>query len=119
MKSVLVVDDNELNLYLALTVLGANGYQTLSADGGQRSIEIATAEHPDLILMDIQMPRVDGYAALRQLRACASTKDIPVIALTANADEQRLLQAGFDGYVFKPYAVDTLLLALSKEFNGQ
>jgi|SRR5687768_16758532 len=105
---ILVVDDNRLNLELATDVLQAAGYGVRQAGSGPEAIAIARAEQPQLILMDIGLPGMDGYAALRALRGEPSTAEIPVAALTAYAmagDEQRALAAGFDGYITKP--IDT------------
>jgi CheY-like chemotaxis protein len=105
---ILVVDDNRLNLELATDVLEAAGYGVRQAGSGPEAIAIARAEQPQLILMDIGLPGMDGYAALRALRDEPSTAVIPVVALTAYAmagDEQRALAAGFDGYITKP--IDT------------
>ena len=105
---ILVVDDNRLNLELATDVLEAAGYGVRQAGSGPEAIAIARADRPQLILMDIGLHDMDGYAALRALRDEPSTAEILVVALTAYAmagDEQRALAAGFDGYITKP--IDT------------
>ena len=109
--TVLVVEDNALNLKLVRDVLGHAGYRVLEAGDAERGIEIARDEAPDLILMDIQLPGIDGVEALGRLRQDAATAGIPVVALTAlamNEDRERFLGAGFDGYLEKPLSVPEL-----------
>jgi two-component system cell cycle response regulator DivK len=109
--TVLVVEDNALNLKLVRDVLGHAGYRVLEAGDAEHGIELAREEAPDLILMDIQLPGIDGVEALRRLRADAATSGIPVVALTALAmkeDRQRFMTAGFDGYLEKPLSVPSL-----------
>jgi two-component system, cell cycle response regulator DivK len=105
MAKILVIDDDAGNLKLAVTVLTKAGHEVLSADGGEAGVVLALTCAPDLVLMDVQMPGLDGIAALKRLRADARTASIKVIALTALAmkgDRERLLQEGFDGYLEKP-----------------
>ena len=102
---ILMVEDNEKNLKLVRDVLQFRGYRTLDAGTAGEGISLAGEHRPDLILMDIQLPDMDGGTALQRLRAEASTAGIPVVALTAQAmagDRERLLGAGFDGYLTKP-----------------
>lgn len=109
--TVLVVEDNPLNLKLVRDVLGHAGYRVLEAGDAERGIALARAEAPDLILMDVQLPGIDGIQALGRLRADAETAAIPVVALTALAmkeDRERCLAAGFDGYLEKPVSVPEL-----------
>jgi CheY-like chemotaxis protein len=109
--TVLVVEDNPLNLKLVRDVLGHAGYRVLEAGDAERGIALARAEAPDLILMDVQLPGIDGIEALGRLRADAETAGIPVVALTALAmkqDRERCLAAGFDGYLEKPVSVPEL-----------
>jgi two-component system, cell cycle response regulator DivK len=109
--TVLVVEDNALNLKLVRDVLGHAGYRVLEAGDAERGIELARGEAPDLILMDVQLPGIDGVEALRRLRADAATSSIPVVAPTALAmkeDRERFLSAGFDGYLEKPVSVPDL-----------
>ena len=105
---VLIVEDNEKNLKLVRDLLQVKGYRTLEARSGLDGISLAEAHHPHLILMDVQLPRMDGTAAMRRLKAGPGTAAIPIVALTAFAmkeDRQRLLDAGFDGYMSKPIDV--------------
>jgi two-component system cell cycle response regulator DivK len=105
---ILVVEDNERNLKLLRDVLEYAGYDVRVARTGEDGVTLAVKEPPDLVLMDLQLPGIDGMEALRQLRASPRTADIPVVAVTAQAmkqDRERVLQAGFDGYVEKPISV--------------
>lgn len=107
-KVVLIVEDDPRNMKLIRDLLQHHGYATLEARNGEEGIKLAIEKRPDLILMDIQMPVMDGLEATRIIKANAMTKDIPVVALTSYAmrgDEDRLLQAGCDGYIAKP--IDT------------
>ena len=102
---ILIVEDNEKNLKLVRDLLQFKGYRTLEAGTAGEGINLATANSPDLILMDIQLPDMDGVTALGRLRAEPSTAATRVVALTAFAmkdDEARLMEAGFDGYLVKP-----------------
>jgi two-component system cell cycle response regulator DivK len=111
-ERILVVEDNEKNMKLVRDVLLATGYRTLEAATGGQALELATEHAPDLVLMDIQLPDVDGVHALRRLRADERTAAIPVLAVTAQAmhgDRERFLAAGFDGYVSKPLNVRELI----------
>ena len=110
-RTVLVVEDNPLNLKLLRDVLGHAGYRVLEAGDAERGIEIARLERPHLVLMDVQLPGIDGVEALGRLRADDATAGIPVVALTALAmkdDRERFLAAGFDGYLEKPVSVPAL-----------
>jgi two-component system, cell cycle response regulator DivK len=105
---ILVVEDNERNLKLLRDVLEYAGYDVRVARTGEDGVTLAVKEPPDLVLMDLQLPGIDGMEALRQLRASPRTADIPVVAVTAQAmkqDRERVLEAGFDGYVEKPISV--------------
>ncbi len=111
-EQILVVEDNELNMKLFRDVLQAKGYRTLEATTGAGAVELATAERPDLVLMDIQLPDIDGVEVLGRLRADERTASTPVLALTAQAmrgDRERFLAAGFDGYVSKPVNIVELV----------
>jgi two-component system, cell cycle response regulator DivK len=111
---VLIVDDNEKNLKLARDVLQYAGFRTLESGRAEDAIALAGEHLPQLVLMDIRMPGMDGTTALGILRADPRTKAIPVVALTASTmkgDRERFLEAGFDGYLEKPISV--------KEFPAQ
>ena len=105
---ILVVEDNERNLKLLRDVLEYAGYDVRVARTGEDGITLAVKEPPDLVLMDLQLPGMDGMEAFRRLRENPRTADIPVVAVTAQAmkqDRERALDAGFDGYVEKPISV--------------
>ena len=105
---ILVVEDNERNLKLLRDVLEYAGYDVRAARTGEDGIALAVKEPPDLVLMDLQLPGIDGTEALRRLRENPRTADIPVVAVTAQAmkqDRERVLEAGFNGYVSKPISV--------------
>lgn len=105
---VLIVEDNQKNLKLARDLLEYRGFRVLVADAAEPGIELAREHRPDLILMDIQLPGIDGIAALNTLRGDDMTKDIRVVAVTAFAmknDRERFLSAGFCGYLSKPIDV--------------
>lgn len=108
---ILYIEDDLANRILVKRVLESEGYQVLEAETGQEGIEIAQREHPALILMDINMPDMDGYAVTAKLRALDRLGSIPIIALTANVmkgDRERTLEAGCSGYLQKPIDVDLL-----------
>jgi two-component system cell cycle response regulator DivK len=105
---ILVVEDNERNLKLLRDVLEYAGYDVRVARTAEDGITLAVSEPPDLVLMDLQLPGIDGTEALRRLRESPRTADIPVVAVTAQAmkqDRERALDAGFNGYVEKPITV--------------
>jgi two-component system cell cycle response regulator DivK len=105
---VLIVEDNEKNMKLARDVLQANGYQTLEAVTGEEGVRLARERLPDLVLMDIQLPGINGIEAFRQLRADPKTACIPVVALTASVtptDRGAITTAGFDAFVSKPISL--------------
>jgi CheY-like chemotaxis protein len=108
---ILVVEDNDRNLKLVRDVLQFAGFHVVEARTGEEGVALARQSPPDLVLMDLQLPGIDGTEALRQLRESPSTATIPVVALTAFAmkdDEERTRRAGFDGYVAKPLSVRAL-----------
>lgn len=112
MKRILVVEDNEMNLDVLSRRLTRQGFKVLSAANGAAGLEIAAAELPDLILMDLAMPGVDGWECARQLKSDAVTKQIPIIALSAHAmtgERQKALDAGCDEFDTKPIDFDALL----------
>jgi len=105
MSLVLIVEDNDKNLKLVHDVLQAKGYRTIEAGTGEDGVRLAALHRPDLVLMDIQLPGIDGIEALRQLRADPATSAIPVAAVTASVmqqDRRTITEAGFDAYIGKP-----------------
>jgi two-component system cell cycle response regulator DivK len=122
MAKILVVDDDARNLRLAVAVLEQAGHEVLSAAGGAEGVEAALARAPDLVLMDVQMPGMDGGAALRRLRADPRTAALKVVALTALAmkgDAERLIKVGFDGYLEKPIRYKTFLASVAALLEGR
>jgi len=110
-KRILVAEDDLDNRRIVVKVLSACGYETIEATDGNAAVSLARSEHPDLVIMDLAMPGVDGWEASRRLKADAQTADIPIIALTAHAmrgDEERAREAGCDGYLPKPCRPETL-----------
>ena len=115
--NVLVIEDNEKNRYLISFILKGAGYNVIEAVTGEDGIGKAIGEHPDLILMDIQLPGIDGYETTRRIRAEPSGAKIPIIALTSYAmtgDRERALAAGCTGYVEKPINPDTIMDEIQK-----
>jgi two-component system cell cycle response regulator DivK len=105
---VLIVEDNDKNMKLVRDILRFKGYRTLEATSGREGVRLALAERPDLVLMDVQLPDIDGVAALQELRADPAAAEMTVVALTAFAmksDRERFMSAGFDGYITKPISV--------------
>lgn len=116
-KVILIVEDDAKNLKLFRDLLQVSGYTTLEATDGKQGVELAREEKPDLILMDIQMPVMDGLEATKLLKNDDVTKDIPIVALTAYAmqgDEEKMREAGFDGYISKPIDVKGFLKKISE-----
>jgi CheY-like chemotaxis protein len=114
MRVILIIEDNPRNLKLARDLLEHAGYRTLEATTAEDGLVLASAHRPDLVLMDVQLPGMDGVQALERLRADPATSGIPVVAVTAFAmkdDRARFVAAGFDGYLEKPISV--------REFPGQ
>jgi two-component system, cell cycle response regulator DivK len=111
-ERVLVVEDNDKNMKLFRDVLQASGYSTFEATTGEDAVELAQWHEPALVLMDVQLPGIDGLEALRRLRQDERTASIPILAVTAQAmsgDRERFLAAGFDGYLSKPIDVAELI----------
>ena len=120
-RQVLVVEDNERNMKLFRDVLQASGFRTLEATTGERAVELVLEHRPDLVLMDIQLPDIDGVEALDRLRADDRFASVPVLALTALAmegDRERFLAAGFDGYLSKPVDIADFV-ATVKRYCGE
>jgi two-component system, cell cycle response regulator DivK len=114
---VLVVEDNEKNMKLFRDVLQATGYRTLEATTGEDAVELSAEHGPDLVLMDAQLPGIDGFETLRRLRADERTAGTRVVALTAQAmagDRERFLEAGFDGYISKPVDVPEFIVSVRR-----
>jgi two-component system cell cycle response regulator DivK len=118
MARVLIIEDNAANMTFAVFLLKSAGHEVLTALDAEAGLTLARAEHPDLILMDIQLPGMDGLEATALLKRDATTRAIPVIALTALAmkgDEERIRAAGCDGYIAKPIAYKAFLEAIAAQ----
>jgi CheY-like chemotaxis protein len=120
--TVLVVDDHPLNLELVTEVLEAAGFRVRQARSAEVALHAVGTERPDLILMDIGLPGMDGHAAVRALKADPDTRGILIVALTAFAmagDEARALESGFDGYITKPVQTRTLAETVTRLLDGR
>ena len=119
---ILLVEDNEKNMKLFRDVLRAAGYETLEATTGGQALKLAVEHDPDLVLLDVGLPDIDGVAVLPRLRTEDRTASIPVLALTAQAmpgDRERFLAAGFDGYVSKPVNIVALVETVQEHCRGE
>jgi two-component system cell cycle response regulator DivK len=117
-KRILVVEDQDDNRRIMRDLLTSAGFDLIEATNGEEGVQLAEKERPDLILMDIQMPVVDGYAATRRIKAVAGLQDIPIIVVTSYAlsgDDEKAREAGADGYVAKPFSPRQLLTKI-REF---
>ena len=117
MSLVLIVEDNEKNLRLVRDVLQFKGYRTIEAVTGREGLRLARERKPDLVLMDIQLPDVDGITALAQLRADPVTAGIPVIAVSDSVmpdEQQRIVASGFDAYITKPLNVRSFVATVER-----
>ena len=121
-RRILVVEDNPLNLKLVRDVLSFAGYDVVGAQSGEEGLRVAQQDPPDLVLMDLQLPGIDGTETLRRLRQGPLGPDVPVVAVTAFAiaeDKERAYRAGFDGYVEKPISVRALPGQIEAFLGGQ
>lgn len=120
-RKVLLVEDNHMNKVLVKEILTLNGYEIIEADSGTEAIRALAAHRPDIILMDIHLPGMDGITATRIIKSDERNRAIPVLALTASAmrgEEDKLIRQGFDGYVAKPIEMKRLLEAISESLLG-
>jgi two-component system, cell cycle response regulator DivK len=111
-KNILVVEDTRDNRQILNDLLTAAGYSMIEAEDGETGVDLAASARPDLILMDVQLPKIDGYEATRRIRSNPDTKDIPIIAVTSYAlsgDEAKAADAGCDAYVSKPFSPRAIL----------
>lgn len=119
---VLLIEDNEQNRYLATFLLEKRGYEVISVPDGPKGIEIAVREFPDLILLDIQLPTMDGYAVARALRANPDLQKTPIVAVTSYAmtgDREKTIAAGCNGYIEKPINPETFGEEISRYLGGK
>lgn len=121
-RTTLLIEDNEQNRYLTTFLLERHGYQVVSAPDGMRGIELARTLVPHLILLDIQLPTMDGYAVAQALRGIESLRDIPIIAVTSYAmvgDREKALASGCNGYIEKPINPDTFVAEIERFIPSQ
>ena len=112
MSTILIVEDNEKNMKLVRDILQHKGHQTLEAMTGEEGIRLAREHKPDLVLMDIQLPDIDGITALRRIREDAALDSIPVLAVSASVmpdEQQMIVVSGFDAYITKPIALKSFV----------
>ena len=117
MKKILVVEDNEINMYLSCRILKSSGYKVIEARSGEEGVELAIKEKPDLIIMDIQLPGIDGLETTKRIRESEADGEIPIIALTSYAmagDRKKALKAGCTGYIEKPINPETFMGEIKK-----
>lgn len=120
-KRILIVEDNDLNLKLFRDLLTAHGYDTIETKEGLEAITLTRSEHPDLILMDIQLPEISGLDVTRRLKSEENIRDIPIIAVTAFAmkdDEEKIMSAGCEAYISKPISIVPFLNTV-RRFLGE
>lgn len=120
MQTILLVEDNEMNRDMLSRRLIRKGYRVITANDGQQGVEMAESERPDLILMDMSLPVMDGWEATRRLKGSAELQSIPVIALTAHAmagDDEKAFQAGCDDFDTKPVVLERLLQKMQDLLN--
>ena len=120
-KKILVIEDNEQNLYLVTYLLEKNGYEVIQAHSGREGIELAGKTMPELILLDIQLPDIDGYEVAREMKRDPSLTHIPKVAVTSYAmpgDRERVLSVGCTGYIKKPIDPDTFVTEIEQHLAG-
>ena len=113
---ILIVEDNDKNMKLARDILQVKGYRTIEAESAEAGVPLATAQKPDLVLMDIHLPGMNGIEALKRLRASPETDRIPVLAFTASVmpqDRKEIMSAGFDGFVSKPINLKEFIASIA------
>lgn len=117
MKRILVVEDNDTNLYLIRFMLKKSGYEVIEARDGASGVELAVKEKPDLVIMDIQLPDINGLEATKRIRASETGSDVSIVALTSYAmtgDRRKALDAGCTGYIEKPINPETFIAEIEK-----
>jgi two-component system cell cycle response regulator DivK len=122
MSTILIVEDNDKNMKLARDILNAKGYHTIEAVTGEEGVKLAKEKVPDLVLMDIQLPGINGIEAFRQIRADAKTARIPVVALTASVtptDRSEINAAGFDAFIGKPISLKEFVETVKRLIEGK
>jgi CheY-like chemotaxis protein len=117
MKRILVVEDNEINMYLCCRIIKSSGYEVIEARTGEEGVALALKERPDLIIMDIQLPGIDGLEVTKRIRESEADGEIPIIALTSYAmagDKKKALKVGCTGYIEKPINPETFIAEIEK-----
>ena len=120
MKKILIVEDNEKNIYLMNFILKNKGYEVIEARNGKKGIELAAKEKPDLIIMDIKLPDIDGTEATKEIRKTKDGSKVPIVAVTSYAlpgDKEKALEVGCNGYITKPINPDTFIKDIEKYFK--
>ncbi len=120
MKKILIIEDNEQNLYLVSFILKKHGYEVFAARDGKEGLEMVLSVKPDLILLDIQLPVMDGYSVAKNLRTKNELDKVPIVAVTSYAmagDREKTIEAGCNGYIEKPINPDTFLEQIEKHFG--
>ncbi len=121
-KKILIVEDNQDSRELVIKILKNKGYQMIEAIDGEEAIQKAISEKPNLILMDISIPKLDGYEVTKRLKSIEEFKDIPIVALTAHAmkgDREKFISAGFEGYISKPINIHELPKQIRDYLRGK
>jgi two-component system cell cycle response regulator DivK len=122
MSKILIVEDNEKNRYLISYILKTKGYEIIEATTGEKGVELAIKERPDLVIMDIQLPGIDGLETTKRIRASGTNGNTPIIAITSYAmtgDKEKALEAGCTGYIEKPINPDTVLSEIEKYLKNK
>lgn len=117
MKKILIIEDNEKNMYLMNFILSKKGYEVIKAETGEKGVELALKEKPALVLMDIDLPGIDGYEATRRIKTSESGAGLPIVAITSYAmagDRERVLKAGCTGYIEKPIDPEQFIPEIEK-----
>lgn len=121
MTTILIVEDNDKNMKLVRDILGHKGYTTLEAATGSEGVRLALAHKPDLILMDIQLPDIDGITALGLIRQDPALDAVPVLAVSASVmpeDQHKIVTSGFDAYITKPISLKPFMAAVERFIQG-
>ena len=122
MKRVLIVEDNEKNMYLMNFILSNKNYEVIKAETGEKGVELAIKERPDLILMDIMLPGIDGYETTKRIREREAGGKVPIIAITSCAmtgDREKVMKAGCNGYIEKPIDPDTFVAKIKQHLPAE
>jgi len=117
MKRILVVEDNEANMYLIRFILRKGGYEVIEARSGEEGVELAIKEKPELVIMDIQLPGIDGLEATKRIRESEANEEFPIVALTSYTmvgDKEKALKVGCTGYIEKPINPETFMAEIEK-----